>query len=158
MGISARVSIRLKWNDVHKRELLKKVPFYREFLTKMQEGKIPEPASPNTSKNRQNILLRCLKLKLAEAELSLFLVEKNPGVGPGSQARAYPVVSFRQSRSQHPTLYRWEALAVLTQPGLFSPRFQAGPTSPPPHSLCPPSWKIHAWDQVTTGLFFCLVT
>ena len=116
----------------------------------MQEGKIPEPASPNTSKNRQNILLRCLKLKLAEAELSLFLVEKNPGVGPGSQAGAYPVVSFRQSRSQHPTLYRWEALAVLTQPGLFHHSAVTSVWRPVyaacPHSLAAPSSRPSALD------------
>lgn len=63
--------------------------------------------------------LSCLQLKLAEAESSLFLVEKDPGAGPGSQARAYPVVNSRQARSQHPILSCWEALAVPADTGIF---------------------------------------
>lgn len=83
------------------------------FDDKARKVKSPTQHVPTPSETgRMYFLLRCLKLKLAEAQSSLFLVEKDPGAGPGSQARAYPVVDFRQARSQYPILSYWEVLTV----------------------------------------------
>lgn len=90
-----------------------------------QERQNPQPGHVSTPSEtgRMYFLLRCLKLKLAEAQSSLFLVEKDPGAGPGSQARAYPVVDFGQARSQYPILSYWKVLTVPSYIGVFLPQF-----------------------------------
>lgn len=59
--------------------------------------------------------------KIRRDESSLFLVEEEPGAGPGSQARAYPVVNFRQARNQYLVLSCREALTVCPHAGAFLP-------------------------------------
>lgn len=100
-----------------------KVLFPRTVIDdKARKVKIPRASKSQHLQSRQKALVRYLKLKLAEAESSLFLVEKDSGVRPDSQARAYPVVNFRQARSQYPILSYREALTVPAYIRAFFPQ------------------------------------